>query len=171
MRQWIVRNYSNERSKYRVFLYDDSTVLAAYQLGNLADGDQAKRFYPVGSPNHCRSLDIESAVISFVTVLRGHAKERQANGGFRIRAGLIGATDEPIYIRTTESVTNHLLPEECVEPISVFQPVTLELDPLASPLEMLPQVNDLARDLINQGGVKDLKIIADPKEYEQESVL
>ena len=53
----------------------------------------------------------------------------------------------------------------------MFQPVTIELDPLVPSLEMLPQVNDLARDLINQGGVKDLKIIADPKECEQKSAL
>ena len=115
------------------------------------------------------SRDIESAVINFVTLLRGHAEERQANGGFRIRAGLVGSSGEPIYIRTSESMTNYLLPEAYAEPISVFQPVTVELDPLAAPLEMLPQVNDLARDLINQGGVQYLKIMAEPKDHEQDA--
>lgn len=169
MRQWVVRSYPNERAQYRVFLYDDSTVLAAYQLGNLTDRDSARHYYPVGLPNHCMSQDIEAAIISFVTTLRGHAEERQANGGFRIRAALIGATNEPIYIRTTEAGINFLLSEEHAEPISAFQPVTIELDPLAPPMEILPQVNDLARDLINQGGVQYLKIMAEPKDYEQES--
>lgn len=164
MRQWVVRSDSADRAKHRIFLYDDSTVLAAYQLGKLTDRDEAKPFYPVGLSNHCMSRDIESAVINFITVLRGHAEERHANGGFRIRTGLIGAAGEPIYIRTTEGGNGYLLPEEYTEPISVFQPVTIELDPLIPSLEMLPQVNDLARDLINQGGVKELKIIADPKE-------
>ncbi|CRH93762.1 Uncharacterised protein [Chlamydia trachomatis] len=50
----------------------------------------------------------------------------------------------------------------------MFQPVTVEFDPLAAPLEMLPHVNDLARDLINQGGVQFLKIMAEPKDHEQE---
>ena len=44
-----------------------------------------------------------------------------------------------------------------------FQPVTAELDPLAAPPDMLPQVNDLARDLINQGGVQYLTIMAKTK--------
>ena len=171
MRQWVVRSDSDDRAKHRLFLYDDSTVLAAYQLGNLADGNEAMPYYPVGLSNHCMSRDIESAVINFVTLLRGHAEERNANGGFRIRTGIIGVADEPICIRTAEESSGYLLPEEYVEPISVFQPVTIELDPLVPCLEMLPQVNDLARDLINQGGVKDLKIIVDPKDCEQESVL
>ena len=171
MRQWVVRSYPNERAQYRAFLYDDSTVLAAYRLGNLSDGEEAKPFYPVGLPNQCMSRDIESAVINFVTLLRGHAEERQANGGFRIRAGLVGSSGEPIYIRTSEGITNYLLSEENAEPITAFQPVTIKLDPLTAPLEMLHQVNVLARDLINQGGVKDLNIIADPKEHEQESAL
>lgn len=168
MRQWIVRSYPDERAQYRTYLYDDSTVLAAYRLGNLSDGEGAKPYYPVGLPNHCMSRDVESAVISFITLLRGHAEERQANGGFRIRAGLVGASDEPICIRTTEGRTNLLLSEEYAEPISMFQPVTVEFDPLAAPLEMLPHVNDLARDLINQGGVQFLKIMAEPKDHEQE---
>ena len=169
MRQWVVRSYPDERAQYRAFLYDDSTVLAAYKLGNLSDGEGAKPYYPVGLPNQCMSRDIESAVINFVTLLRGHAEERQANGGFRIRAGLVGSSGEPIYIRTSESMTNYLLPEAYAEPISVFQPVTVELDPLAAPLEMLPQVNDLARDLINPGGVQYLKIMAEPKDHEQDA--
>lgn len=171
MRQWVVRSDAADRVKHRIFLYDDSTVLAAYQLGNLTDENEAKPYYPVGLSNHCMSRDIESAVINFVTLLRGHAEERNANGGFRIRTGIIGVTDEPICIRTTEEGNGYLLAEEYTEPISVFQPVTIELDPLVPSLEMLPQVNDLARDLINQGGVKDLKIIADPKECEQKSAL
>lgn len=171
MRQWVVRSDPEERVKCQIFLYDDSTVLAAYQLGNLTDRDEAKPSYPVGLPNHCMSQHVESAVINFITVLRGHAEERHANGGFRIRTGLIGAADKPIYIRTTEERSHFLVSEKSAVPISVFEPVTIELDPLSPPLEMLPQVNDLARDLINQGGVKDLKIIADPKEYEQESAL
>lgn len=168
MRQWIVRSYPDERAQYRTYLYDDSTVLAAYRIGNLSDGEGAKPYYPVGLPNHCMSQDVESAVISFVTLLRGHAEERQANGGFRIRAGLVGASDEPIYIRTTEGRTNFLLSEEYAEPISMFQPVSVEFDPLAAPLDMLPHVNDLARDLINQGGVQFMKIMAEPKDHEQE---
>lgn len=154
MRQWIIRSYPTDRYQFRKCLQDDATVTTAYRLGNLIDQEEYKPYYPVGFPNHCRSKDIETAVIDFMTTLQGHAEERQVNGGYRIRAGLIGVENLPIIIRGTGGNQNLLLPEEFAEPIMRFQPVTAELDPLAAPPDMLPQVNDLARDLINQGGVQ-----------------
>lgn len=164
MRQWVMRNRSSSSHGFRKFLYDDGTVLGAYQLGSLVSGEGANSYYPVGLSNHCMSIHVEIAVIDFITALRKYAEERTANGGFRIRAGLVGMSNEPIYIRTTEGMTNLLLDVEYVEPIVRFQPVTTEVDPLSSPAEMLPTVNDLARDLINQGGVQYLQVIADPND-------
>lgn len=167
MRQWIIRSYPNEREQFRKFLQDDATVLAAYRLGNLTDRETDKQYYPVGLSNHCMSTDVEAAVIDFMTVLRGHAGERQANGGYRIRAGLVGVSGQPIYIRTTERGISLLRSEECTEPIMRFQPVTVELDPLVPPQDVLSQVNDLVRDLINQGGVQCLNVMAEPSGHQQ----
>lgn len=168
LRQWIVREYDSTRFPSRRFLSDDGTVASSYRLGIASERSEQSHYFPLGQPNHCMSAHVESAVIDFVSLLRTYAAQRQVNGGYRIRAGLVGASGEPIYIRTTEGGTNFLLPEEYAEPISMFQPVTVEFDPLAAPLEMLPHVNDLARDLINQGGVQFLKIMAEPKDHEQE---
>lgn len=164
MRRWVIRNRPSSLPGFRKFLHDDGTVLGAYQLGLLVSGKEANPYYPVGLVNHCMSSDLETVLIDFITVLRNHAEERMVNGGFRIRAGLVGMSNEPIYIRTTEGITNFLLNVECMEPIVRFQPVTTEVDPLSSLAEMLPAVNNLASDLINQGGVQYLKVIADPKD-------
>lgn len=162
LRQWLIRSEERTAHAYRKSLHDDGTVLASYRLGALADGEQAAHYYPVGQPNHCMSGHVESAVIDFLIALRAHATEQKVNAGYRVRVGLVGSGDEPIYVRTTQSQTNYLLDVEYVEPIHHFEPVTLDLDPLDPVESILPALNDLARDVINQGGVKYLKVMAEP---------
>lgn len=163
MRQWVLRNGQGYQAAFRKFLYDDSTVLGAYQLGILDNRETQREYYLVGLPNQCLSGHIELALVDFITLLRNHAQERQANGGFRIRAGLVGRKEEPIIIRTTNNTDNPMREERYSEPIIRFQPVTTELDPLASISDILPIANDLALDLINQGGIRNLQIMAEPE--------
>lgn len=162
MRQWLLRSEEGDPAAFRKAVHDDGIVLAVYRVGALSDREEARPYYPVDQPNHCMAADIESALIDFISVLRAHAKERQSNAGYRVRAGLLGNDSEPIFVRTSEGGTNFLLDAEYGEPIHRFQPVTADLDPLDSVEVLLPAVNDLARDVINQGGVKHLKVMAEP---------
>jgi divergent AAA domain protein len=154
LHQWIIRASKGVHWKFRKFFCDDATVLGAYQLGLLVTDEDRSDQYPVGLTNHCRAVDIETALIDHVTLLRTHAKERQAHGGFRMRAGLVGIDGEPIYIRVIDDWAGRLLDADSMEPIVRFQPITLELDPLLDIDELLPIINELARDLISQGGVE-----------------
>ena len=52
--------------------------------------------------------------------------------------------------------TDRLRDADDMEPIMRFQPITIELDPLVEIKELLPVINDLARDLVSQGGVEYL---------------
>ena len=63
---------------------------------------------------------------------------------------------------------NRLLGTEYMEPIVRFQPITMELDPLLTIDEVLPTINDLALDLINQGGVQYLQVMAAPNDRQSE---
>lgn len=168
LRQWVIRNYQGARGRFRKCLHDDATVVGAYQLGLLIADESWIDRYPVGLTNHCRSIEIEASVIDFITLLRGHAKERQAHGGFSIRAGLVGVQNKPIYIRGLHWA-NRLLDTEYVEPIMRFQPITTELDPLVEIDEILSIINDLARDLINQSGLQNLRVMAEPNDRLPES--
>ena len=49
-----------------------------------------------------------------------------------------------------------------------FQPITTELDPLVEIDEILSIINDLALDIINQGGVQYLRVMAEPNERQSE---
>ena len=149
LRQWILRAHKSAHHKFRKFLCDDAAVLGAYQLGLLITDEQWSDKYPVGLTNHCRAVDVQTAVIDCVTLLRSHAEERQAQGGFRIKG-------EPIFLRVIDGFGDKLLGADDMEPIVRFQPITIELDPLSMIDEILPIINDLVWDLVSQGGVEYL---------------
>lgn len=164
LRQWVLRNNRSSWGKFRHCLYDDATVLASYRVTLEGSLYSVKTAINEDLRNHCLSEDIEAAIIDFLTLLRSHAQERKAFGGFRIRAGLVGHSQLPIYIRATENYGNRPLDVEYSEPIVRFQPITTEFDPLADADELVPIINDLALDIINQGGVQYLQVMAEPNE-------
>lgn len=161
MRRWVIRNLPQTTGgKYRKYLHDDGTLLGAYQLGGVYNKASASNQYPVGNPNHCRSKDIESALIDFFSLLREHAKERRVSGGFHIRVGLVGDASSPILVRTFNGFMQVLTDESYSEPIKRFQPVSTFIDPLAPIEDVLPPLRTLALDIVNQGGIQSLQIIA-----------
>lgn len=161
MRQWVIRNLpTTTAGKYRKYLHDDGTLLGAYQLGGVYDEPAPSDQYPVGKPNHCRSRDIESALIDFFSLLREHAQERRVSGGFRIRVGLVGDASSPILVRTFNGFMQVLTDESYSEPIKRFQPVSTFIDPLAPIEDVLPPLRTLALDIVNQGGIQNLQVIA-----------
>ena len=129
LRQWVLRNNRSSWGKFRHCLYDDATVLASYRVTLEGSSYSVKTAIDEDLRNHCLSEDIEAAIIDFLTLLRSHAQERKAFGGFRIRAGLVGHSQLPIYIRATENYGNRPLDVEYSEPIVRFQPITTEFDP------------------------------------------
>lgn len=168
LRQWVLRNNRSSWGKCRHCLYDDATVLASYRVTLQGGSYSATRATDEDLRNHSLSEDIETAIIDFLTLLRSHAQERKAYGGFRIRAGLVGDSGSSIFIRATENWGNRPLGVEYSEPIIRFQPITTELDPLLDIDEILPTINDLALDLINQGGVQYLQVMAEPNDRQSE---
>ena len=162
MRQWVIRNLPKTTAgKYRKYLHDNGTLLGAYQLGGVYDEPAPSDQYPVGKPNHCRSRDIESALIDFFSLLREHAQERRVSGGFRIRVGLVGDSNSPILVRTFDGFMQVLTEESYSEPIKRFQPVSTFIDPLVPIEDILSPLRALALDIVNQGGIQNLRIIAE----------
>lgn len=117
-------------------------------------------YYPVGASTHCRSIDIEEALIDFISLLRAHAQERQTYGGFYIRVALMGSAENPIIIRAMLADGFTIGSEKHVEPIKRFQPVSTYIDPLAPIEDILPPLRTLALDIVNQGGIQNLHVIA-----------
>lgn len=161
MRRWVLRNATQATAKYRKHLHDDGTLTGGYCLGNVRGIQSTSEQYLAGEINHCNSFDVEKALIDFFSLLREHAQERNVPGGFRIRVGLIGYPEEPIIIQGWQG--NNSLHINMAEPESImrFQPVSTFIDPLAPIEDILPPLRALALDIVNQGGIQNLHVIAE----------
>lgn len=160
LRRWVARVRS-ERG-WRKTLHEDGTVTVAYRLGGWNVEDQGAPYSPQGEPNHCMAEHVEHVVVDGVGTVVRAARALAIEGGYTVRAGLVGRPGEPVYIRTTQGMTNLLLDVAYMEPIYDFHPVTVDLDPLTDSDALLRLVRDVCLDLVNQGGVRCLKAIYDP---------
>lgn len=159
-RKWIIRNKSIESTAYNKNLHDDGSLVCSYQFMLDSETREDDLYYPVGASTHCRSIDIEEALIDFISLLRAHAQERQTYGGFYIRVALVGSAENPIIIRAMRADGFTIGSEKNVEPIKRFQPVSTFIDPLEPIEDILPPLRTLALDIVNQGGIQNLQVIA-----------
>lgn len=156
-RRWLVRTNVNSKVQYRKYFCDDGSMLVSYQLGHIKRGN--KLFHDESKKNHCLSKHIEFVIADFMYLLRSYSQGHKVYGTYRIRAGLVGSSDSPITIRTMSNF-NEVLEESYSEPIKRFQPVSTFIDPLAPIEDILPPLCTLALDIVNQGGIQNLQIIA-----------
>ena len=156
-RRWLVRTNVNSKAQYRKYFCDDGSMLVSYQLGHIKRGN--KLFHDESKKNHCLSKHIEFVIADFMSLLRSYSQGHKVYGTYRIRAGLVGSSDSPITIRTMSNF-NEVLEESYSEPIKRFQPVPTFIDPLAPIEDILPPLCTLALDIVNQGGIQNLQVIA-----------
>jgi len=161
MRRWVLRNAAQATAKYCKHLHDDGTLTGGYCLKRVRGTQSTSEQYLAGEINRCTSIDVEKALIDFFSLLREHAQERRVSGGFHIRVGLIGQPGEPIVFRRMYEGISLLAEETDSEPIKRFQPVSTFIDPLAPIEDVLPPLRTLALDIVNQGGIQNLQVIAE----------
>lgn len=156
-RRWLIRTNVNSKVQYRKYFCDNGSMLASYQLGHIRRGK--KLSYDESKKNHCLSTHIEFVIADFMSLLRSYSQAYKVYGTYRIRAGLVGSSDAPITIRTISNF-DQVLEESYSEPIKRFQPVSTFIDPLAPIEDILPPLRTLALDIVNQGGIQNLQVIA-----------
>ncbi len=156
-RRWLIRTNVNSKVQYRKYFCDNGSMLASYQLGHIRRGK--KLSYDESKKNHCLSTHIEFVIADFMSLLRSYSQGHKVYGMYRIRAGLVGSSGAPITIRTISNF-DQVLEESYSEPIKRFQPVSTFIDPLAPLEDILPPLCILALDIVNQGGIQNLQVIA-----------
>ena len=140
-------------------VHEDGKVTASRPLG-YPDYDQPQAPYrPMGEPNHCMSAMVEESLAETVDLIRRVAQQLEVHGGYTLRVGLASKSTDPIYIRTTEGGTNFMLSLDSATAIHDFQAITEDFDPLEAVDDLLPFVRNVCLDLINQGGVRFLKVL------------
>ena len=158
-RQWVMRSRDGDEQAFWKAIHEDGSITVAYRLGGIFKHGRDPDHYPIGLPNHCLALHVEHALVDALALVRAWATQREINGAYRVRAGLVGDPSQPIYVRGRGG-RGGLLPVENSEPIFHFHELTEDVDPLADDADFLYAARSLALDLVNQGGVRGLEALA-----------
>ncbi|MCM3578401.1 ATP-binding protein [Micrococcus luteus] len=143
------------------WLGDDGSVRAYYRLGGMDWGTHNSYRELNDQPGHCLSAHVEWGLVDVAAMTRTLAEWRGAQDGYQVRIGLEWDR-APMAVRTTQ-YGDFLLPEDYSIPIHRFLPVRVEYDPLGPLEEWLPVLRQAAEDVVNQGGVEHLRVLADPE--------
>lgn len=119
-----------------------------------------------GLPGHRLTDCLERAIADFATTLPQHAENMDVQGGYRVCADLLGPPDHPLVLRPYEGRGDRMMPEDYSEPIDRFQQVATEMNPLGTRDEMRRDLGGLDFDIVNQGAVKNLRLLPAPSESE-----
>lgn len=115
-------------------------------------------------PGHeVQSRGIEAAIGDFMAVVRAAAEFSQ-NGEYEFRVGIkFAGTEEPLRIITTDG--SGWLYRDVSTPLHRFSPVELTFDARAEHRAFYQTVHELAKDLVNQGGVSNLQLMHTPENW------
>jgi len=156
LRSWVGRT-SNRQQRYTV--HADGSVTFTLQIGPVREPFQGTDS-PVRT-NQAMSQHVEGWLAAAAALLAAHAERLGVSGGYMTRCGLI-APPGPITLRVFEGSGDWLLDEEYMTPIHRFVPVDADLDPTTERAEFRSAVAGVALDVINQGGARNLRLLADP---------
>lgn len=159
-RRWIATELGGRHPVTRT-VHEDGTVTVVRRLGDPEWNESAAPYRPVGEPNQCLSVEVEENVSQAISLVARVAQRLNIQGGYTIRSGLAGQEGEPIWIRASEANGNYMLDHSNSVPIHHFRAVTEEFDPFEDSADLLPFVGSLCLDLINQGGVRHLRLVSD----------
>ena len=148
------------RYAWRRSVHDDGAVTFGCQL-NTTDGTESHDSEGART-NQCASVYVEAALADGAALLREASRALDVVGGLRIRTGIVSPTDQPLFIRALEGHSHRLLDITYSEPIVRFRPVTADIDPLSDWASYLAALREIAMDLVNQGGVQNLRVLHEP---------
>ncbi|MBS1894046.1 MAG: ATP-binding protein [Actinobacteria bacterium] len=159
LRRWVaVNTATSEQQMWReawVSIHHDGSVsLAAAVGGHRSSSDGYFEGWQI------ESAAIECAVADFMALVRATA-EATDRDEYDLRVGIDWAGDQPLSILTKD---NHgFTYDSASTPLHRYSPVETSASAIGSDADFHEQVEDLARDCINQGGVSNLRIIRTPQ--------
>lgn len=136
---------------------DGAVTLASAIGGHRGDTGELLPGYEV------QSRGIEAAIGDFMAVVRAVAEVSQ-NSEYELRAGIqLSDTQEPLRIVTTDG--SGWLYRDASTPLHHFSPVELTFDAKSEHRAFYQIAYELAKDLVNQGGVSNLQLMVSPESW------
>lgn len=163
LRRWVAPNRTRNNGKldwdeaWFSVHNDGGVTLACAVGGHRGDTGGLLPGYEV------QSKGVEAAVGDFMAVVRAAAEVSQ-NGEYELRAGIqFSGVDEPLRIITTDG--SGYLYRDASTPLHHFSPVELTFDAKSEHRAFYQIAYELAKDVVNQGGVSNLQLMDSPEKW------
>ncbi|MFD0047031.1 helix-turn-helix domain-containing protein [Pseudarthrobacter scleromae] len=137
-----------------VEVHHDGAATMASSLGGFLGRDD-------GGGNHVHTDGIEGLVADFIALVSSTAREAGIDGLYEVAVALRWDGKEPIFIRIPDS-HNYLLDTSYSRPIHHFETVYSGFEAGSSDDTLLLIANQIALDVVNQGGGQYLRRIKTP---------
>jgi hypothetical protein len=162
LRRWVaVNTATSESSQWKeswVSVHHDGSATLATAVGGHRSSSDG---YFEG--RQIESSAIESSVADIMALVRATA-EATDNDEYDIRLGIDWTGERPLSILTTDQTG--FIYDAVSTPLHRYTPVNITVNAIGSDPDFHTQVEELALDCINQGGISNLRTI---KQYESDS--
>lgn len=154
LRRWVAPNTAtSDVSRWKeawASVHDDGSVTLASSMGG---GRGPAGHLPGGLVDSARA---ERFVADLMGLLRA-SSNHYSLGEYEVRVGIEWTGQAPLTIQTVDQFG--FVYEDASIPLSQFSPVTMSVRTDIDEYGFLDQVRDLATDVINQGGVQNIRAI------------
>lgn len=156
MRRWVLRNTKEtEQSRWKaawISVLDNGSVTLAMAVGGYRNprGDG----HVPGNEVYGRS--VECCVADLMVLLSELAHVSGSHGEYDLRLGIEWTGPEHLFITTVDWGADNSIP------LPKFTPLRASVRPDAEGDDLQRQIYEVALDAVNQGGLQDLQLIANP---------
>jgi hypothetical protein len=158
LRRWVAPPAITESGRWKeawVSVHDDGSVTLASAIGGLPERDGRAPEWVIDSAR------AERFVADLMALLRSSSDHHRL-GDYEVRIGIKWEGLEPLVIQTVDQ--GGFPYSDGSVPVVRYIPVTVSVRTDVDDFAFLEQVRDLATDVINQGGIQNVRTIRPPNE-------
>lgn len=157
LRRWVapttVETDSGRWKEAWASVHDDGSVTLASAIGGRPELDEQVPAWLIDSAR------AERFVADLMALLRS-SSDHHSTGDYEVRVGIEWEGQQPLVIQT---VDQHEFPySDASIPVARYTPITVSVRTDVGESGFLEQVRDLATDVINQGGIQNVRTIKNP---------
>lgn len=160
MRRWVLRNSTFERMSWCqawMSILDDGSVTLAMAVGGYPEPHRQNEH--VGG-NEVYGKTIEACVLELMLLITNAADALGTPGEHDLRVGIEWAGSQPLLITTFDR--HGFRYEDNSVPLGRYTPLRTSIRSDIGGDDLQRQMHEVALDAVNQGGVQNLQIIANP---------
>jgi hypothetical protein len=156
LRRWVAPTTTTESGRWKeawAGVHDDGSVTLASAIGGHPERDGRAPGWLIDSAR------AERFVADLMALLRS-SSDHHSTGDYEVRIGIEWEGQQPLVMQTIDQCGFPY--SDASIPMALYTPVTVSVRTDVDEFGFLDQVRDLATDLINQGGIQNMRAIRNP---------